>query len=229
MSLSDEECMTWMSTLDVGWEVIYGDDRRGHNREGGTSNDMDDGYDDVGEGDVDEYGSTGSGVDESHDCDDTTTPPPSIRGHPTSIARHYHHPNYESASSFAHLVSKIATNVDHYPRIIVERLLGGGDGGGGDDRGGGPGWVFRCTVICSTPRPVVPPPTTTITTNTTTGTANSASDDEDGGRRLRRRTRCGRGMVDGVTYHDFHLALCIDVEASREGVRDLLLLPSSRS
>jgi hypothetical protein len=57
------------------------------------------------------------------------------------------------------------------------------------------GWLFRSTVRCSTYRP----PTTA---------PSHASDD--------------RECIDkGLTYHDFHLAMSIDVEANREELKRL--------
>jgi len=73
------------------------------------------------------------------------------------------------------------------------------------------GWIVRSTVRCSTHRPPLPG-------------RGRRSDDDDDDRRRRRSRRPPRG---GLTYHDFHLALCIDVEAGRDEVRRLLLPPPS--
>lgn len=60
------------------------------------------------------------------------------------------------------------------------------------------GWIVRSTIQCSTYRP------------TTTMSRSTYSNDDNSSR--------------GLTYHDFHLALCIDVEVKRNTIIQSLLL-----
>ena len=60
------------------------------------------------------------------------------------------------------------------------------------------GWIFRSTVRCATYRPPV---------------AGAPARKADGG---------GADEAKGLTYHDFHLAMSVDVEVAREEVRRLL-------
>jgi len=75
------------------------------------------------------------------------------------------------------------------------------------------GWVFRSTVRCSTYRPP---------TVGSVRTSPRRKSDDDGG-------ASGEFRGDeGLTYHDFHLAMSVDVEANREEVRALLRSNHSR-
>ena len=81
------------------------------------------------------------------------------------------------------------------------------------------GWIFRSTIRCSTYRP-------SSTTTTTTPRRSSPSvreQDEGGGGGSDGGRDRGHAHNKGLTFHDFHLAMSIDVEASREELKQFLL------
>lgn len=125
---------------------------------------------------------------------------------PVFLQKQYYHPTFQEASRFLSHLSLLATNLNHFPFLSMERVLV--DDVNKDARS--PfrnekscdrtatmarqnrktkhrrvGWVFRSTVRCSTYRP---------------------------------SAQC-QDNSNGLTYHDFHLAMSIDVEANREELK----------
>jgi pterin-4a-carbinolamine dehydratase len=129
---------------------------------------------------------------------------------PIFLQKLYHHQTFHNASKFLSHISLIAENTNHYPFLSMERVLvddltkfSKAFPGNSDDSDGFKrkrkvkGWIFVSTVRCSTYRP----PTKTA------------------------EEECSAVMRDdkGLTYHDFHLAMGIDIEAGREVLKQLLL------
>ncbi|KAL3803112.1 hypothetical protein ACHAW5_001976 [Stephanodiscus triporus] len=250
-SLSIDECSTWMSTLEGGWRLMYD-----------TTEDEDVDDDVVVSRDYDLGAIAGGG----YDSNETVMEEEGRQRRPSSLRKEFFHPAFVDAARFAHIVSLIATNVDHFPHLSVERILttdvdhpaenitrgrkegedvdddesgaiGGGGGGGGrdgnntdiDDDDGTTddsassrerrrnrtkgaklrGWIFRSIVSCSTRRP--PVSDALSSSSASSSPPSSRGHRWDGGDEYRRRRR-----HRGLTYHDFHLAMCIDVEAKRD-------------
>lgn len=124
---------------------------------------------------------------------------------PAFLEKQFYHETFYTASRFISQISLLCTNLNHYPELSMERVLV-------DDvtkfyntqnaavidnekRRKIKGWVFVSTIRCSTYRP----PTKKEDTDDTTD------------------------IVKGLTYHDFHLAMSVDVEANREELGQLLL------
>jgi pterin-4a-carbinolamine dehydratase len=178
-SLSHNECLHWLDTLECGWKLIGGDtDDRQKNLEKET---------------------------------------------PIFLQKKFYHATFHDASRFLSQISLLSTNLNHYPFLSMERVLV-------DDlnsvsnsttthrksteveqdatctsaqsdkqkRTKVKGWLFVSTVRCSTYRP----PTTRVNL-----------DPKDG---------WGQNKDKGLTYHDFHLAMNIDIECNREGFALLL-------
>ncbi|KAL9182173.1 hypothetical protein ACHAXT_012825 [Thalassiosira profunda] len=136
-----------------------------------------------------------------------------IGAQPVYLQRQYHHPTLHDASQFLTRIGLLATNLNHYPFLSVERVLVDdihNVGGSADESSSNQsndngkrrrkvkGWIFRSTVRCATYRPPV------------------------AGAPARKADAGGADEAKGLTYHDFHLAMSVDVEVAREEVRRLL-------
>ena len=133
---------------------------------------------------------------------------------PIFLQKQFYHATFHDASLFLSQISLLSTNLNHYPFLSMERVLV-------DDlsivsnirnseqdatstsaqiskqkRRKVKGWVFVSTVRCSTYRP----PTTTHVDLDKKDDSSQCKDNK------------------GLTYHDFHLAMNIDIETNREGV-----------
>ena len=127
---------------------------------------------------------------------------------PKFLQKVFYHRTFHDASRFLLQISLLATNTDHYPHLSMERILvddvnnvKGVEDPANDPSKPAPrvkrvkGWAFQSTVRCSTYRP----PTT----------KSQVTDEPHGDR--------------GLTFHDFHLAMSVDVEAGRPEVGKLIL------
>ena len=228
-SLSYEECNnTWMSTLEKGWTLIIIPPPPPRS----------------------DITIEGKGHEESQLYAAPAT------ANPTFLRKHYYHKSFLDASQFITHVSSVATYNNHYPHLSFERILTSevvssstskevqeeemeaekeevmlqqhltsddkvmnekceeveentsssssppqtdNKNNTANRRRRVMGWIVRSTVQCSTYRP----PATSI----------SISSDDNSSR--------------GLTYHDFHLALCIDVEVKRNNSIQSLLLDST--
>ncbi|KAL7533317.1 hypothetical protein ACHAXR_009795 [Thalassiosira sp. AJA248-18] len=138
---------------------------------------------------------------------------------PVFLQKQYYHPTFHEASQFLSHIALLATNLNHFPFLSMERILVDdlnnihGDHKHADSNDNNAtakikkrkikGWVFRSTIRCSTYRPP------------TAGSTKS-------GRSLQTDGKGGLHKDQGLTYHDFHLALNVDVELNREEVKRLL-------
>jgi len=142
---------------------------------------------------------------------------------PIFLQRQFYHATFHDASQFLSQISLLSTNLNHYPFLSMERVLvddlsivsnsntTGWNSEAASTSGSGSvqtstqkrrkvkGWVFVSTVRCSTYRP----PTT-----------RADLEEQDGSSQYKDK---------GLTYHDFHLAMNIDIESNREGCIALLL------
>ncbi len=139
---------------------------------------------------------------------------------PTFLQKQFYHATLHDASQFLSHISFLSTNLNHFPFLSIERVLvddlntvsNSTTNGGKSDatsessaqtskqkRRRVKGWVFVSTVRCSTYRP----PTTRAD--------------------LERQDDSSQSKDKGLTYHDFHLAMNIDIESNREGCTALLL------
>lgn len=210
-SLSHTECLDLLSTLEVGWRLIFESKESSHDEVSSIPNHHD--------------------SSKSDGATITTTSP-------AFLQKYYYHPTFHEASKFISHIALIATNHNHYPHLSIERILvedmntitlGDNttidDVGNGqkikpsadDDPNGTPdnigtikrkirkvkGWIFRSTVRCSTYRP----PSSSSNTSSAHSSSSLERDDEN------------RSKNQGLTYHDFHLAMSIDVEVNREDVK----------
>jgi pterin-4a-carbinolamine dehydratase len=209
-SLSYTECSDLMSTLEAGWRLLF------------------------------ETSDNSSDEARIHNQDDRATTIAS----PTLLQKYYYHPTFHEASKFMSHIALLATNHNHFPHLSIERILvddvhdisplgdtadihgnsheintntgsirsGLSDSGITKRKGKKiKGWIFRSTVRCSTYRP----PSSSLNT-----TACSFSTQEKVERTLRARVESS--SFKGLTYHDFHLAMSIDVEGNREDVKQWL-------
>mmetsp|Transcript_12180 Transcript_12180/g.24461 ORF Transcript_12180/g.24461 Transcript_12180/m.24461 type:complete len:294 (-) Transcript_12180:54-935(-) len=140
---------------------------------------------------------------------------------PIFLQRQFYHETFHYASQFLSHISLLSTNLNHYPFLSMERVLvddlitvsnsnttgwnseaastSGSAQTSKQKRRKVKGWVFVSTVRCSTYRP----PTT-----------RADLEEHDGSSQYKDK---------GLTYHDFHLAMNIDIESNREGCTALLL------
>eukprot|EP00984_Skeletonema_dohrnii_P033479 scaffold30215_cov148-Skeletonema_dohrnii-CCMP3373.AAC.2 len=130
---------------------------------------------------------------------------------PIFLQRQFYHATFHDASQFLSHISLLSTNLNHYPFLSMERVLVDDLSTVSNSNSTGivqtstqkrrkvKGWVFVSTVRCSTYRP----PTT-----------RADSEEQDGSSQYKDK---------GLTYHDFHLAMNIDIESNREGCTALLL------
>lgn len=215
-SLSHIECLDLLSTLDTGWRLLFEPRESSHDEASIIHNHHD-----------------------NSNSDRATTTTTS----PTFLQKYYYHPTFYEASKFISHIALLATNHNHYPHLSIDRILVedmntitlGGDttidnvGNGqtikpsADDDPNGTldnnatmkkklkkvtGWIFRSTVRCSTCRPP--------SSSSNTSSAHSSSSLE--------RDKLSN---QGLTYHDFHLAMSLDVEVNREDVKRWLWRSSS--
>ena len=126
---------------------------------------------------------------------------------PIHLEKTFYHETFYTASRFASQITLMCTNVNHYPEILLKRVrvddvnefyntnkVGCIDNTGGKTRKI-QGWLFTSTVRCSSYRPAL--------------TKNEKTDSKS----------CDKGL----TYHEFHLAMNIDVETDLEELGQLLL------
>ena len=169
-SLSNNECLDWLSTLEDGWKLIRPDN----------------------------LGSIGDTAIQTEA--------------PIFLQKQYYHPSFHSASQFLAHVTLLSTNINHYPHLSMERILVDDVhefGSTVDDSDASmrkrqrkiKGWVFVSTIRCSTYRPPTKMPRGE--------TAQSHNKEE-------------LYKDKGLTYHDFHLAMSIDIEANREEIKRLM-------
>ncbi len=138
---------------------------------------------------------------------------------PTFLQKQFYHTTLHDASQFLSHISLLSTNLNHYPFLSMERVLvddlsnvsNSAMNGRSSDAASTSrsvqtskqkrvkGWVFVSTVRCSTYRP----PTTRVAVETQDDSTESKE--------------------KGLTYHDFHLAMNIDIESNREKCTALLL------
>ena len=196
-SLSSAKCLEWMSTLEGGWTLLDS-----------TEKDMT---------------TTINNLHESMTDTATATAPKFLQ-------KQYYHHTLHDASRFLSHISLVATNINHYPFLSMERILvddvnnihsergdnqmdetGTTDNSSLDTDNSGDnevprkrkrkikGWAFRSTIRCSTYRPP---------------TSGSNSQDMNKSESLHKDK--------GLTYHDFHLAMSVDIEVNRKEVKHLL-------
>ncbi|KAL7479422.1 hypothetical protein ACHAW6_005153 [Cyclotella cf. meneghiniana] len=192
-SLSRVECQDLIATLEDGWRLM---DTSDHPRN-----------------DTNAQRTGEAGVANSSDA--------TI---PSFLEKQFYHLAFYDASRFLSHVALLATNINHYPYLSMERVLvddlnkfqssvAESDNHGTDDDVGSSkitkkkkrkvkGWVFVSTVRCSTYRPP---------------TKNNSAD------KIQVAVNDNMYYDKGLTYHDFHLAMSIDVEASREELKQFLL------
>ena len=196
-SLSSAKCLEWMSTLEGGWTLLDS-----------TEKDM--------------TTTIRNNLKHESRMTDTTTATA-----PKFLQKQYYHHTLHDASRFLSHISLVATNINHYPFLSMERILvddvnnihergdnqmdetGTTDSSSlGIDNSGDnkvprkrkmKGWAFRSTIRCSTYRP----PTSGSTNSQGMNKSESLHKDK------------------GLTYHDFHLALSVDIEVNREEVKHL--------
>ncbi len=138
---------------------------------------------------------------------------------PTFLQKQFYHATFHDASQFLSHISLLSTNLNHFPflsmeRVLVDDLSSVSNSTTSDRKSDATsasstqtskqkrrvkGWVFVSTVRCSTYRP----PTTRAD--------------------LERHDDLSQPKDKGLTYHDFHLAMNIDIESNREGCIALLL------
>lgn len=138
---------------------------------------------------------------------------------PTFLQKQFYHATFHDASQFLSHISFLSTNLNHFPFLSMERVLvddlntisnstSNGRKSGATSESSAQtskqkrrvkGWVFVSTVRCSTYRP----PTTRAD--------------------LERQDDSSQCNDKGLTYHDFHLAMNIDIETTREGCIALLI------
>ncbi|EJK66178.1 hypothetical protein THAOC_12919 [Thalassiosira oceanica] len=136
--------------------------------------------------------------------DTSATGPPA----PKFLQKVFYHRTFHDASRFLLQISLLATNTNHFPHLSMERILvddvnnikeageSSDDPGKTGSRGKMvKGWAFQSTVRCSTYRPP--------------RTKSQVTDEPHGDK--------------GLTFHDFHFAMSVDVEASRPEVEKLIL------
>lgn len=182
-SLSYDECLDWLRTLEDGWKLLMNGDADNNRRES---------------------------VQNMHS---------EMKVTPIFLQRQFYHATFHDASQFLSQIALLSTNLNHYPYLSMERVLVddlstvSNSGNSNDDanatntntrlskqqRKKSKGWVFVSTVRCSTYRPPV--------------TRSDSEKQEDS-------PEC---KDKGLTYHDFHLAMNIDVETNREVCVALLL------
>ncbi len=105
------ECSTWMSTLEGGWRLMYD-----------LTEEEDDNRDVIVSWDYDLGAIAGGGYDPNK----TVTVEEEEEGRqrrPSSLRKEFFHPAFVNAARFAHIVLLLATNVDHFPHLSVERIL----------------------------------------------------------------------------------------------------------
>mmetsp|Transcript_2481 Transcript_2481/g.4250 ORF Transcript_2481/g.4250 Transcript_2481/m.4250 type:complete len:291 (+) Transcript_2481:194-1066(+) len=135
------------------------------------------------------------------------------------LQKQFYHATFHDASQFLSHISLLSTNLNHYPFISMERVLvddlstvsNSAMNGGisatatstsvqtSKQKRRVKGWVIVSTVRCSTYRP----PTTRAD--------------------LEKQDDSSECKDKGLTYHDFHLAMNIDIESNREKCTALLL------
>ena len=124
---------------------------------------------------------------------------------PAFLEKQFYHETFYTASRFLSQISLLCTNLNHFPQLSMERVLVddvtkyyntemAADVSDVSKNRKIKGWVFVSTIRCSTYRP----PTKKEDTDAT-------------------------NTDKGLTYHDFHLAMSIDIEANREELGQLLL------
>jgi pterin-4a-carbinolamine dehydratase len=137
---------------------------------------------------------------------------------PVFLQKQFYHATFHDASRFLSHISLLSTNLNHYPFLSMERVLVDDlstvsnntttqhrnsveveQDASKQKRRKVKGWVFVSTVRCSTYRP----PTTRAD--------------------LEKQDNSSQYNDKGLTYHDFHLAMNIDIECNREGCAALLL------
>lgn len=134
------------------------------------------------------------------------------RQSPRFLEKQFYHETFHTASRFLSHISLLCTNVNHYPYLSIERVLvddvnkyrkdactNTTDGSSKKMRKC-KGWIFVSTIKCYTYRPLL------------TKVEKEVQEHDD-----------LTHMDKGLTYHDFHLAMSIDVETNREEVQQLLL------
>mmetsp|Transcript_8492 Transcript_8492/g.19009 ORF Transcript_8492/g.19009 Transcript_8492/m.19009 type:complete len:345 (-) Transcript_8492:55-1089(-) len=141
---------------------------------------------------------------------------------PIFLQKQYNHTTFHEASQFLSHISLIATNLNHFPFLSMERILvddlnkihgnpkdknvnaddsdNGNTASAKRKRRKTKGWIFRSTIRCSTYRP---------------SPAGSSIP-------FQNKDESDLHRDKGLTYHDFHLAMSIDVEVGREELKRLL-------
>lgn len=140
---------------------------------------------------------------------------------PKFLQRQCYHNSFHEASKFLSYIAHISTNINHYPILTMERILvddlnnivqtnntnKGINNLSNDDNAHVSkkkssssrkvkGWIFQSTISCSTYRP----------------SSSSLSPNQR------------QSVHDkGLTYHDFHLAMSIDVELNRNELKSLVI------
>lgn len=149
---------------------------------------------------------------------------------PKFLQRQCYHNSFHEASKFLSYIAHISTNINHYPILTMERILvddlnnivqtnntnTGINNLSNDDNAQVSkkkstssrkvkGWIFQSTISCSTYRP------------------SSSSPNQ-------RQSKEERGTISsdihgdkGLTYHDFHLAMSIDIELNRKELKSLII------
>ena len=135
---------------------------------------------------------------------------------PIFLQKHFYHATFQNASLFLSHLSLVCTNLNHYAFLSIERVLVDDMStvsNSNTDRQNATsriskqqmnkikGWIFVSTVRCSTYRPSII----------------KRTDAE----RIQHDSHQYEGK--GLTYHDFHLAMNIDVETNRDVCAVLLL------
>jgi len=151
---------------------------------------------------------------------------------PKFLQRQCYHNSFHEASKFLSYIAHISTNINHYPILTMERILvddlnniiqtnntnKGINNLSSDDNAHVSkkkssssrkvkGWIFQSTISCSTYRP-----------SSSSLSLNQRQSKEEG------ETISSDIHGDkGLTYHDFHLAMSIDVELNRNELKSLII------
>lgn len=150
---------------------------------------------------------------------------------PKVLQRQCYHNSFHEASKFLSYIAYISTNINHYPILTMERILvddlnnivqtnnttncinnlSNDDNVQVSKKNSSSssrkvkGWMFQSTISCSTYRP-----------------SSSLSSNQRQSKEERESISSDIHGDKGLTYHDFHLAMSIDVELNKNEIKSLI-------
>ena len=150
---------------------------------------------------------------------------------PKFLQRQCYHNSFHEASKFLSYIAYISTNINHYPILTMERILvddlnnivqtnnttncinnlSNDDNVQVSKKNSSSssrkvkGWMFQSTISCSTYRP-----------------SSSLSSNQRQSKEERESISSDIHGDKGLTYHDFHLAMSIDVELNKNEIKSLI-------